>query len=194
MELFQTYAKEIVALLVPFITWLLNAPQRYRPKLMHGTRHAFTFLVQQPLVDAQGRHVSPTQTVNTASVMVQNNGRQTATKVQVVFNWKPMCINIWPSRHIEEKVDGDSRYAIIIDSLAPAEFVGFELLAVNAELPALLTVRCDQCVSSEVQMAAQPVAPAWKVRLVLTLMFFGMAAAVYVVLAGLQWLILKTPI
>lgn len=192
MELFQTYSKEIVALLVPFITWLLNAPQRDRVKLIHGTRHAFTFIVQQPLLNQQGQVVSPTQNVLTASVMIQNAGKKTAKNVEMVFNWKPMCINMWPSRHIEEKTEPDGRYCITMTSLAPGEFVGFELLAVNANLPNLITARSDEAVATEVLMAPQQVHPAWKRRTGVVLIFAGMAAVSYLILTALQ-LVLWTP-
>lgn len=100
----QTYGKEIVALVVPLITWGLNTFLRSRARLNVATPHSFTFLIQQPLMDNSGNQVSPTQTIHTNSFVVYNDGRDTATKIEIVLNWKPMCVNIWPSRHYEEHV------------------------------------------------------------------------------------------
>jgi hypothetical protein len=193
MDFFQTYAKELVALLVPFVTWLLNAPQRHKPRLVRGTRHAFTFLLHVPQLDEQGNQVKAAQNVLTASVMIQNIGKVTAKNVEIVFNWKPQYLNMWPSRHIEEKTEADGRYCLMLSSLAPGEYLGMELLAINASLPQLITVRSDECVAIEVQMEPQPVRPVWKQRSAIFLQWFGLAAAAYAVLVILQWLVLKTP-
>lgn len=193
MDVFQIYGKEIVALLIPFITWLLNAPQRHRPRLVFSVRHTFTFLVQEPLRDAQGNVIRPTQTVNVRSVIVQNLGKQAATNVEAVFNWRPLCINMWPSRHVEEKIEADKRYCVQLKSLAPGEFVGFEMYDINRDIPELITCRSDQCTGTQVQMVPQLVQPAWKVRLYVFLTFCGMAGAAYVVILAIQWLVLKTP-
>ena len=123
MEFLRTYAKEIVALLVPLITWFFNNMLKPRARLITSTLHGFTFLVQEPLIGNDGNQVSPTQTVNVGSVLIRNIGKDTSTKVEVVFNWKPL-INIWPSRHYEEKTEADNRYIMIFDSLSPNEHIG----------------------------------------------------------------------
>lgn len=41
----QTYGKEIFALLVPFVAWVLNTLFRSRAKLIIARPHAFTFYV-----------------------------------------------------------------------------------------------------------------------------------------------------
>jgi hypothetical protein len=128
-EFLSTYSKEIVALLAPFIAWSLSNRFQNRARLIQSTRHAFTFLIQQPLIGPDGKQISPAQTVNTASVSVVNAGRQVATKVEVVFNWKPQHLNIWPLRHYTENMAPDGRFSLNFDSLAPKEIIGFELLA-----------------------------------------------------------------
>lgn len=57
MNLFETYGKEIVALFVPVITWALNSLFKAKAKLQVALPHQFTFIVQQPLTDAQGNTV-----------------------------------------------------------------------------------------------------------------------------------------
>jgi hypothetical protein len=194
MELIQTYGKEIVALLVPFITWFLNSSQRSKAKLIRGVRHSFTFLVDQPLVDGNGQQVSPTQTARTASVVIQNIGKKTANNVQIVFNWKPMCINTWPNRVYEEETLPDGRYARSYDTLSPQEFIGIEILSVNAELPEMVNVRCDECVAIDVRMAPQQVAKPWQIRLVKWFMLSGSVATVYLLIVLIQFLVVGTPL
>jgi hypothetical protein len=194
MTLVETYGKEIVSSLVPFITFALNSLFKAKAKLLLSIPHSFTYLVQQPLLDAQGKVVSPTQTVKTNSVVLQNAGRDTATNVELVFNWKPTCINIWPSRHFTEHVEADNRYIMIFDSLAPREIIGCELLAINAELPNLVTARSDQCVSQPVEMYPQPIIKTWQRRLAILLTLAGMGVVVYLAILLLQFLVLRTPL
>lgn len=193
MTLLETYGKEIVALLVPLITWMLNTFYKAKAKLHLGNPHTFTFLVQQPLLDAKGNQISPTQTAHTQSLVVWNAGREPAMKIEWVFNWKPDCINVWPRRHFEEHSEPDGRYTMIFDSLAPNEFLGCELLSVNRDLPALITVRSDQCVAQNVNMYPQPVLPTWKRRIAGILLLAGLALVIYATLVLIQFLVLKTP-
>ena len=193
MNILETYGKEIVALIVPFVTWALNTFFRQKAKLQLASPHTFTFLVQQPLFDPQGNQILPTQTVKTQSLMVMNSGRQTATKVEWVFNWKPLCINVWPSRHFVEHTEPDNRYVMIFDSLAPNEYLGCELFSINNDLPDLITVRSDQCVAQFINLYPQPVVPNWQRRVYMVLMLAGLAIVVYVAILLLQFLVLKTP-
>lgn len=156
--------------------------------------HQFTFLVQQPLIDAEGNQVSPTQTVKTNSFLIRNAGREPASKVELVFNWKPMCLNLWPVRHYEEYVEPDNRYVLIFDSLAPNEVLGVEVLSVNYDLPNLVTVRSAECSAQNINMYPQPVV-SQSVRVIATvLMALGLAAAVYLAIVLVQFLVLKTPL
>lgn len=119
MDFITKYGKEIVSLIVPFITWFLNVGIKAKAKLIWASPHSFTFLVQEPLHDDEGNVVKPTQKVCTASIRVINTGRETANKVELVFNWKPQYLNLWPVRHYEQKTDQDSRHILIFDNLSP---------------------------------------------------------------------------
>jgi hypothetical protein len=193
MALLETYGKEIVSLLVPLITWALNTFFRARTKLLLANPHTFTFLVQQPLLNAQGQQIAPTQTVHTRSDLISNTGKQTATYVELVFNWKPLCINIWSLRHFKEYTEPDNRYVMIFDSLAPNEYLNCESLSINNDLPNLLTVRSDQCVAQNITMYPQPAVPNWQRRIAIALLLAGLAAVVYIAIVLLQFLVLKTP-
>jgi hypothetical protein len=194
MEFIQTYAKELFSLLVPLITWYLNSKFRARAKLQLAIPHSFTFIVNEPLHNQDGEIVTPNQTVHTASHVLTNSGKETATRVELVFNWKPLCINIWPLRHYTEYTEADNRYVMIFDSLAPNEQIGFELLSINNDLPRLINARSDQCVATEIAMYPQPIVSTWKRRVAITLLFFGFSFAIYVSILLLQFLITRTPV
>src|SRR5260221_5451187 len=102
MTFVERYGKEIISLLVPVVTWTLNRFFKTGARLQIAQPHAFTFLVQQPITDPQGNVVAQTQTVHTKSIIVHNAGREPATNVELVFNWKPMCLNAWTPRHFRE--------------------------------------------------------------------------------------------
>lgn len=194
VAIFETYGKEIIALAVPVIAWALSYFFRARAKLLLATTHTFTFLVQVPLRDAEGSQVRPDQTLQTRSLLVTNSGRATATKVELVFNWKPLCLNVWPPRHFDEITEPDKRYTLVFDSLAPNEHLDCHLLAANNQVPDLVTVRCDQGVAKEIPMLPQPVFSAWQRRVAAFFLFAGVAAAIYGFIVLLQFLVLKTPL
>lgn len=193
MEFLKTYAKEIIALLVPFLAWFLNTRLKARAKLAWSNPHSFTFLVQEPLRDPQGNIIRPNQTVSTAQVRVTNVGRDTATHVELVFNFKALFVNLWPVRHYVETIEPDGRHILIFDSLAPSEEIGLEIMSINAELPALLVVRSDQCVAQNVKMVNSPFVQPWVIKLAQFLLVMGIAAVIYITIAILQFLVLKTP-
>jgi hypothetical protein len=193
VDFLRIYAKELVSLLVPFIAWGLARFFRTRAKLVLANPHTFTFLVQEPLRDAQGNEISPTQTVRTVSYLVKNTGSEPAKNVELVLNWKPLCINIWPSRHITEHIEPDRRYVVILDSLAPNEFVGLELLSVNAEVPELVTVRSEECIAKRVEMYPQPLVKPWLARTAAIMMLAGTGVVIYLTLLVLQFLLIGTP-
>lgn len=194
MTFFETYGKEIVSLLVPIMTWILSRFFKTKAKLQVALPHQFTFLVQQPLNDAEGNQVSPIQTVKTNSFIIRNDGSEPASKVELVFNWKPMCLNLWPVRHYEEHVEPDNRYVLIFDSLAPNEVLGVEVLSVNSDLPSLVTVRSAECIAQNINMHPQPIVSQSARVIVTALMALGLASAVYLAIILVQFLVLKTPL
>ena len=187
------YGKEIVSLLVPFVTWLLNVGIKPRAKLIWTSPHSFNFLVQEPVRDAQGDVLRPTQMVHTASIKVINTGRETAHKVELVFNWKPPHLNLWPVRSYEEKSDGDNRHMLVFDNLAPKEELGFEIMSINHELPALLQVRSAECIATNVKLMWFASIPSWRIKTARFLILLGFSAAVYWTVTLVQFLVLKTP-
>jgi hypothetical protein len=86
---FETYAKEIASAVVPFLVWLLTYLTKAKTKLQYATPHEFTFLINEPLKNSENVVIKQKQTVHTITHIVTNVGTQTATKVEVVFNYRP---------------------------------------------------------------------------------------------------------
>ncbi|MDD4978499.1 MAG: hypothetical protein PHI29_07695 [Gallionella sp.] len=193
MDFISTYGKEIVALVVPFITWFLNVGIKARAKLIWTSPHAFTFLVQEPLKDGNGAILQTTQKVSTASIKVINIGRDTASKVELTFNWKPHYINLWPVRHYEQKTDQDGRHTLIFDNLSPKEEIGLEIMSINCDLPQLLVVRSAECTAQNAPLMWNHYVAPWKIHIARLLLFVGIGATVYGLIALIQFLVLKTP-
>ncbi|MGN8142942.1 hypothetical protein ACTJK3_18835 [Pseudomonas sp. 22105] len=184
MSLLETYGKEIFALIVAAVPWLLD---RFKGKarLQYSQSHSHNFLVQQPLFNPDGELIREVQTANTKSFIVHNAGRETSTKVEIVFNWKPIC-NILPLRHHIEHVMPDNRYAIVFDSLSPKESISIHILAVNGELPILMTVRSDQSVAEYVDTHPMQVVSRFKIRVFTAMFYIGIFTCVYTLLLGVQ--------
>jgi len=184
MSFLETYGKEIFAVIVAAVPWLLD---RFKGKarLQYSQSHSHNFLVQQPLFNPDGELVREVQTANTRSFIVYNAGRETSTKVEIVFNWKPIC-NIWPLRHHTEHVMSDNRYAIVFDSLSPKENINIHILAVNGELPMLTTVRSDQAVAEYVETHPMQVVSRFKIRIFTAMFYIGLFTCVYMLLLGVQ--------
>lgn len=194
MELLQNYGKELVSLCVPLITWALNTFVKGKARLVQGSPHTFHFLIEQPLLDAKGVQISPTQSMKTRSLLVANTGKETATNVELVFNWKPPYLNVWPPRHYQELTAPDKRHVLKFSSMAPNEFIACELFVINGEIPELVIVRSDQCVAENIEMLPQQVFPLWQRRLAVVLLMMGLGTAVYLSIVLLQFLVLKTPL
>ena len=194
MELLQLYGKEIISSIIPLVIWILNTFFKSRAQLIFAKPHEFTFLIQEPLYDDQKNLINASQTASTISHLIFNTGRKTATNVEITFNWKPMHINIWPTRMYRENIDKDGRYTLILENLTPKEGLTCELLSVNNRLPELLSVRSDQCVGKSLNMLPQPILSNWQRRTYIALLILGVSSAIYWLITILQLVILHTPI
>ncbi|MDI6623550.1 MAG: hypothetical protein QME55_02375 [Brevundimonas sp.] len=182
------YAKEIVSVGAVILGFALNHFLRPRAKLVYSIGHAFTFLIDQPLLDQEGKQIAPKQSVNTASIIVKNEGVASATDVEVTFNWKPGVMNVWPARHYEEVNSASDRHTVKFCSLAPKESVGIELFAINAPLPGITAVRSEQSSGVAKDMAMMPVHSNTKLALFGALILLGAVAAIYLSITAIQWL------
>lgn len=193
MSFIETYGKELLSLLVPFATWILNRFCAGRVRLQVVQPHRFTFLLQeQP--SANDTAPAPADGVaHTNTIMILNNGRVTATNVEVVFNFQPQFLNVWPPRSFTTILTSDRRHVLVFESLAPKEQIWCEVLAIKTNIPEVIVVRCDQCVAEPVETIFIQKRSKVFVNTCAFLLLAGIGASVYIVLLLLQFLVLKTP-
>lgn len=189
MQFIQAYLKEIVSILVPVMTWILNNKLKPKVKLQLANPHGFAFLVNEPLKDSGGNTIRERQVVYTQSHILINSGKEPATDIEMVFNRKTMCLNIWPPRHYDEHIEPDGRHILLFDTLAPSESLRFELLSINEDVPHLINARCKQCKANIIEMNSQPVSSTTKVFIAKFLIFMGAISSIYLAIIFLQLLL-----
>ena len=152
LMLIEQFEKELISLGFALATALILYLFRARTELVYADLHQWVFLLPAlpplPMI-REGESpppppaLAPTINVFTRSIIVMNLGRQPATEVQLVFNWRPN-FNIWPMRPNYVHTNPDGRFTLKFDSLAPKERFQVELI-VNAALPDLINVRSKEC-------------------------------------------------
>ncbi|WP_122096238.1 hypothetical protein [Rahnella sp. Larv3_ips] len=192
MNILTQYGKEIFAIAVPILTFMLNKYFKSNAKIAFGQLHNFTYLINEPLRDPEGEILRHKQTVHTHSYVFMNQGRESASSVEIIFNYKPMYLNIWPSRHYELKEDEEDRHIMIFDYLAPKESIRCEVLSINNDLPEILSVRCKEGIAEKIRFFPQRVFNPIFINFLRIQIFLGMATFSYLVVIILQWLVVKT--
>ncbi|GJK70794.1 hypothetical protein TUM17564_28210 [Citrobacter freundii] len=192
MGFLSLYGKEVFSIFVVLLTWILNNRFKNKAKLSYGCQHGFTFLVQDPLRDANGEVISDSQLVHTQSVILVNEGRESATNITLVFNYKPMCVNFWPVCHYEETLEKDKRYIVKFDSLAPNDSIRCEILSIHQPVPEILSIRSKECRAAQVNIITQKAVSSivWRFGVFLTLL--GIGTLTYLTIVILQWLVTQT--
>ena len=188
LDLFQTYSKESFALVVVVAGFLLNRVFRLRPKLIYSVRHASNYVVDQPLLDADGNVVQQQQMVRTASIVSENSGLLSAKNVEYTFNWKPPIYSVFPGRAFTTEETAMGRWTIKLDSLAPGEVFGIEIMSINRDLPLISAMRSDDVSGKSIAMAPQRQLPAWLNRTAGVVFILGCATAIYLLVSIMAWL------
>jgi len=189
----QEYGKEIFSAVIALVVWGLGTFYKSRARLQVARPHAFSFLVQEPLFDTEGKKVSDTQIMHTASFWIENAGRETATNVEIIFNFEPSCFNTWPLRPYGIERMTDHRYVVKFSSLSPREVITCHIFNINTDLPDLMLVRCDQSVGTNIAMHPQPVVSGRRRRVLWALVALGAATTAYLAIILVQFLVLRTP-
>jgi hypothetical protein len=180
------YQPQIWSIALVIIGALVSRAMRLRPKLHYSVHHATNLLVDQPLFDQEGKQVSARQLVRTASIVVSNGGLNPAKNAEISFNWKPMILNVLPARSYSDVQSPFDRYSVKFDSMAPGEQVTIDIMSINAELPVLTAVRCDECEGKLINMAPQRVWPSWFNYSASGFFLLGLGTAFYLVIIALQ--------
>ena len=192
MNILTQYGKEIFALFVPIFTLFINKIFKNGAKICHGELHQYSYLINEPLRNAEGEIVKAKQVVHTKSYAFKNEGKEPATNVEIIFNYPPMYVNIWPSRHYTIKSDAEERQVMLFDYLAPHESIRCEVMSINTDLPALLTVRCKEGIARNITLVPQKLHHPAFIHFCQLLLFLGSVTLIYIVVVFLQWLLLKT--
>ncbi|MEL7697301.1 MULTISPECIES: hypothetical protein [Pantoea] len=192
MNILTQYGKEIISILVPLITFILNNFFKGSAKVSIGELHQFSFLIEEPLKDSAGEIIKAKQVVNTKSYIIMNEGREAAKKLELIFNYKDMHMNVWPVKPYTESYDYNGRYVVTFEYIAPKENFRCEVLSLNTDLPELLTCRSEQGISKRILLYPQKVFNKYLIWFIQSCIFLGMATFVYIFILLLQWLITKT--
>ena len=185
MKYIELFQRELVSfglvLVSAFILWVFRA----RAKLMWGLSHGFAFQIrpQAPPPTANDEQVPAPAPflVHSRSLLLVNQGRLPATNAEVVFNWRPENFEVWPARPFETASNPDGRFTVRFSSVAPEERIQIELLNAH-DTPAVMNVRCSECVGVQIPIAPARQFQRWIIALVWTLIFFGTVAVVYIFL------------
>jgi hypothetical protein len=158
----------LLGLLATFIVWIA----RPRTKVAWSKTHAYCHTVIQnpaPANQAAPNHLPqnlPPLLVYNEYFVIANRGRRTAEKIEVVFNFKPQTLSLWPQRNYREMTNPEGRYIILIDNLAPKENFNVNILQATTEPPALLAVRTPEKVGKQIRTQVFPIYPKWLLILV----------------------------
>lgn len=192
MSILTQYGKEIFAFVIPVFTLIINKFFKNSAKISFGKLHQYSYLIDRDVSGEGGESLPQKVVVHTESYVFNNEGREAATSLEIVFNYKPMYLNIWPSRHYTIKTDPDQRYILFFEYLAPKESITCALMSVDSALPVLLSVRCKEGVAENITIIPQKRQRPLLIKFVGVLIFMGSVSLVYSAVVLLQWLLLKT--
>ena len=66
LQLIQGHSKEVFALVTVLVGFVLNRVFRLRPKIVYSVRHESNYVVDQPLLEPDGKVLQKQQLVRTA--------------------------------------------------------------------------------------------------------------------------------
>jgi hypothetical protein len=140
----------VIAFVVTGILAIIGRKFTPKAKVVWGTSHGFSFTVPK------NNNNNGPYTFHTGTVFIQNVGRDTATDIEVHFNFRPEHFQIWPAFSWKEETNPEGHYAVVIKNLGKREFVTIEMIS-GIALPLLLRVRTAKGECRQVQMAPQQV-------------------------------------
>ena len=182
----DAHQTELWSLLAVILGAGLTRLLRLKANLFYSVHHSSFVLVDQPLLDADGKVIAARQHIRSASIRVGNSGLLPARAVEVTFNWKPVILNVLPPRDFDSTASPFDRYTLKFPSLAPREQVTIEIMAFNADLPVLTAVRSEDSSGKAIPMEPQRVWPSWFNYGAFFIFVLGLAAAIYLAISLVQ--------
>lgn len=111
--------------------------------------------------------------ITSASHLVQNVGGAPAKDVQVVFNYKPNSISVWPQQAYVGEENPESRWLIRIPSIGPHENVTINSIMIGVDHPNILTVKTPEGLGKFADFSFHRDLGKFRNGLILALMFLG---------------------
>ncbi|WP_282262335.1 hypothetical protein [Stenotrophomonas sp. PS02301] len=173
------YSKEITSLAVGILSLLGKWIGKPRISMAWGHRTSISHILP-PFTDGDGNITLPAPVLNVSSFYVRNTGKAPLTGIVIVLNFPPQSFNLWPPRPFDRETIAHNRIAISVSTLAPGEDLWFEMAAVQADVPSIISVRSKEAIARPIAMALLPIAPPWRIRTIQALSASGVVAVVYV--------------
>jgi hypothetical protein len=158
---------QIIAAFLTIATTILLRLMQPRPKVVWGTSHNFTFRL--PTTNPPGGEFL----LHTQAIFLQNIGFSPAEDVEVILNYKPENLSLWPQLNYSTDTNPEGRCIIKIKNLGGREFTSLEMLHSQGDMPTTLRVRTPRGECKQVPMAPMQVLSRWTRMTLILLMFLG---------------------
>ena len=175
------YSKEIASVLVGFFGLIGKLAAKPKTSMAWGPRASISHILP-PFTDADGKVTDQRPHLTVGSFFISNTGKVPLSEIEIVLNYSPQSLNLWPPRPFSIAEIAHGRIAISLPALSPKDELWFEMVSVNNSLPNVLSVRSKETVARPITLDLLPVAPTWQIRIIQILSLFGIVAAVYVTL------------
>lgn len=185
----RDHSAVLLALIAPVTAWILNFYFRPKVRLQHGVGHDFTYILDKSYNPPDPNNRIPSGVMHVRSTVVSNIGRETAKGVEVIINFPPDLINVWPIRFFERKDMADARIVLSFPNLAKSELFTVQMFTLNRKLPEVLNVRCEQGVSRLRNLVPQTVNSRTYNLSIVSLTTIGSGALIYLFIAFLRFII-----
>lgn len=162
--------------LVSLIVGLLLQRLQSKPKLLYWLPGSFTFEVQDPKV-----------VLGTDSLTIQNDGRKTATNIEIIHKQRPDHFQFSTAIVYSEAEAPNGNHVIKIPSLGPKEFINIQLLS-HTQRASLLNVRSEDGPAQLIGVHLQRLYPKWLMLGSALLILIGAGFCLYWLIASIIYL------
>jgi hypothetical protein len=178
-NILHEYAPLVSFLLTTLVTVIIYL---FRPKvkLIWGSKSDFKHIMRsRENTDIKKPKQSEQQplVVHSAHYFIKNTGQTEAKNVEIVLNFPPDEISVWPQRQYGLSVNNENRQIIFLPFIGSKESLDILLLSVGKELPMLMNVKCPESNGRQVRIDYHRVLPKWIYFGTWSLIFLGVAFA-----------------
>ncbi|HVA84137.1 MAG TPA: hypothetical protein VNF28_04495 [Candidatus Binataceae bacterium] len=142
-------------------------------KLVWWTPHAFLFQIRLP-----GASANATAGFLTDAITIQNIGRRSAERVEIVCATKPDLFKLQPPLDYQESNTPAGEHVIRIDSLGPKEFFTIEFLSYTSAVQVQI-IRSSAGQAQAIPIQFNRVFPRWFNRVALVALLTGFGFWIY---------------